>query len=125
MSNSAARQKIVQDYDLRFVVCRQGQHRWPPFSEWHWRVTNGLRGKPIEYRLSLICEVCHTIATDKIDAHTGEKSRSYRWPDGYRIPMEADVSRTDLRLEMLGRLASKAEVDTERSAEAQRKSRAS
>lgn len=104
------RTKIVHDYDVRFVICRQGQHRWPPFDQWNWRVTLGLRRKPVEYRLNLVCETCGTMAIDVIDAHTGDKRRSYRWPDGYRIPSDADVSRTDLRLEMLNRLASKAEV---------------
>ena len=101
---------IVHDYKASFVFCRQGQHRWPPPSTWHWRVTLGLRRKPVEYRLDLVCETCGTVAKDVIDAHTGEKRRSYVWPEGYRIPSEADVSRTDLRLEMLHRIEGAAEV---------------
>lgn len=111
MSDSAARKKILHDYNLRQVICRQGQHRWPSFDTWHWKVTLGLHRKPMEYRLTMMCENCGTIAVDKIDANTGEKTRTYRWPEGYRIPSEADISRTDLRLEMLSRLASKAEVE--------------
>lgn len=102
--------QIVHDYNERFVICRQGQHRWPPYSSWNWRVTLGLRRKPIEYRLNLVCETCGTMAIDVIDANNGDRRRSYRWPDGYRIPSDADVSRTDLRLEMLTRLAKDAEV---------------
>lgn len=103
--------KIVHEYNEAFVICRQGQHRWPPYSQWHWRVTLGLRRRPVEYRLTLVCETCGTKALDTIDAHTGEKTRRYNWPDGYRIPSDADVSRTDLRLEMLHRLAKNAEPE--------------
>lgn len=109
------KQKILADYDERFLVCRQGQHRWPPYTEWHWKVTMGLRRRPIEYRLDLTCEICGKIAHDRINASTGEKTRTYTDPpvppghQGYRIPSDADVARSDLRLEMLHRLAKDAE----------------
>lgn len=115
--SSPNKTKIVSDYNERFVICRQGQHRWPPYSQWHWRVTMGLRRKPIEYRLDLTCETCGTVARDVIDANTGEKRRAYKWPEGYRIPSDADVSRTDLRLEMLHRLAKNAELEPVKAAQ--------
>jgi hypothetical protein len=114
-----SKSNIVHGYNTRFVFCRQGQHRWPDPSTWNWRVTLGLRRKPLEYRLNLVCETCGTMAIDKIDAHTGEKTRTYRWPDGYRIPSDADVSRVDLRLEMLHRIAGEAQVEETRKASGQ------
>lgn len=105
------RTKIIHDYKERFVICRQGQHRWPPYDTWNWRVTLGFRRKPLQYRLDLQCETCGTVAKDVIDAHTGEKTRTYTWPEGYRIPSDADVTRVDLRLEMLHRLAASATVE--------------
>lgn len=106
------RDLIVGGYKVAFVACRSGQHRWPPYNTWHWKVTRGLRGKPLAYRTTLMCEICGMIAQDTIDAHNGDRSRSYRQPDGYRIPRNADVSRSDLRLELINRIASDAEEET-------------
>lgn len=103
--------KIVTGYKEQFVACRSGQHRWPPYNSLRWRVTRGLRGKPVAYRVTQMCEVCHMLAMDTIDAHTGDRLRSYRQPEGYRIPREADVSRSDLRLELINRFAADAEDD--------------
>lgn len=116
-TSTRSKSTILAEYPVQFVVCRQGQHRWPPFNQWHWRVTLGFRKKPLEYRVDLTCEICGKTAHDKIDANTGEKTRTYTDPpvpegtQGYRIPADADVSRSDLRLEMLHRLASQAEVE--------------
>jgi hypothetical protein len=111
MSSQSEHNKIVGGYKEAFVACRSGQHRWPPYNTWHWKVTRGLRGRPLYYRTTLVCEVCHMIASDTIDAHTGDRTRSYRQPEGYRIPREAEVSRSDLRLELINRIARNAEED--------------
>jgi len=116
MSEAAERAKILSEYDERMLVCRQGQHRWPSYDTWHWKVTLGLKRRPIEYRLDLMCEVCGKIAHDTIDANSGDRKRTYTDPkvpeghQGYRIPAHLDVTRSDLRLEMLHRFATKAEV---------------
>lgn len=110
--------KIVGGYKEQFVACRSGQHRWPPYTSWNWRVTRGLRGRPLAYRLTIMCEICGTLATDTIDAHTGDKNRTYRHPEGYRIPREAEVSRSDLRLELVSRVAVNAVEETEEQAQA-------
>jgi len=104
--------KVVANYKADFVACRSGQHRWPHYSQWHWKVTRGLRGKPLAYRTTLVCEVCHMIATDTIDANNGDRQRAYRQPEGYRIPKDADVSRSDLRLELINRVAKNAEEES-------------
>lgn len=116
LSSLPNKSKILHDYPTRFIACRQGQHRWPPYTTWHWKVTVNLKREPIEYRLDLECEICGKLAHDVIDAKSGEKSRHYTDPrvpkgqQGYHIPSDADVSRTDLRLELLHRTANVAEV---------------
>jgi hypothetical protein len=107
------RELTVSGYREQYVACRSGQHRWPAYGSWHWKVTRGLRGRPLAYRVTLMCEICGCIAQDTIDAHTGDRSRSYRHPEGYRIPAELEVSRSDLRLELVQRLAKNAEPDTD------------
>lgn len=115
MANQAERNKIIADYDERMLICRQGQHRWPPYTSWKWKVTLGLKRRPLAYRLDLECEICGKVAHDTIDANTGDKKRTYTDPKppeghpGYRIPRELDVTRADLRLEMLHRFARDAE----------------
>lgn len=111
MSSQPSKQTIVGNYNMNFVACRSGQHRWPPYQTWNWRVTRGLRRRPLHYKLTLVCEICGTRAIDTIDANTGDRSRSYRYPEGYRIPRDADVSRSDLRLEMVHRFAATAEEE--------------
>jgi len=124
LTTAPSKSKILAEYDEKMLVCRQGQHRWPPYTTWHWKVTTGLRRKPIEYRLDLECEICGKVAHDRINATTGEKTRTYTDPPvpeghpGYRIPRDADVTRTDLRLEMLHRFASQAEVVEAKAAKA-------
>lgn len=115
--------QIVGTYKENFVACRSGQHRWPPYNAWHWKVTRGLRGKPLAYRTTLMCDICGMIAQDTIDAHNGDRTRSYRQPEGYRIPRDADVSRSDLRLELINRIAKDAEEDTTKEAQAPQEGR--
>lgn len=115
LTEAPNKSKILHDYPTKFIACRQGQHRWPPYTEWHWKVTVNLKRQPVEYRLDLVCEVCGKQAHDVINAKTGDKVRHYTDPktpqgeQGYRIPADADVTRTDLRLELLHRMASTAE----------------
>lgn len=116
LTEAPNKSKILHDYPTKFIACRQGQHRWPPYTEWHWKVTVNLKRQPVEYRLDLECEVCGKQAHDVINAKTGEKSRHYTDPSvpkgeqGYHIPSDADVTRTDLRLELLHRMAATAEL---------------
>lgn len=93
------------DYEEAFLVCRDVQHSWPPPNEWGWhRVVNDT-GRTVGYSRTMMCTRCHTIARDVIDAKTGRGARQYRYPRGYSMPAGQGVTKRDVRLEQLRRVA--------------------
>jgi hypothetical protein len=96
--------EALAQYNERMLVCRENQHRWPDVMDWHWEELRGWRRKVINYRRRMTCERCGMVAIDVIDASSGTKeARTYRQPDGYRMPRELQIERSDLRMEMIRR----------------------
>jgi hypothetical protein len=93
------------DYDPTFLVCRDVQHTWPDPDTWKWNVQRDEHERVVSYSRSMMCQRCHTIGRDVIDASTGQGKRTYRHPAGYSMPKGHGVSKRDVRLEQLRRIA--------------------
>jgi len=93
------------DYDEEFLACRDVQHTWPPRKVWRWKQLTNETGRTVAYSRSMMCARCHTIARDVIDAYTGESRQTYHWPAGYSMPKGQGVTKRDVRVEQVRRVA--------------------
>lgn len=104
----------LSHYPTEFLECREAKrHRTPAYNEWRWSVLKSVTGRPIEYTRTAQCLSCKAIVQDVIDATSGMKKRKITrptLPQVYRIPRDAGVTVYDLRLELMSRIATDAEV---------------
>jgi hypothetical protein len=103
-------------YPTEYLECREAmRHRLPANADWRWSVLKNTRGKILEYKRTTQCLSCQALITDVTYADGTKKRTVLRptLPMAYRIPRAAGVSVYDLRLELMSRFQTQAEVITE------------
>lgn len=90
----------VQEYDDRFLICRDIGHHWIPSP--HWDVS--YKGKRIiEYRRTVLCENCDCQRIDVYDGQMRIASRHYKHSNGYILGREVTLTPSSARLEQIRR----------------------
>lgn len=91
----------VEDYDERFLECRDVGHSWIPNP--HWDVTEK-GGRVIEYRRTCLCARCDCQKTQFFDG-TMHPSRQtyYKHSDGFIVGREVTIDRATARFEQIRR----------------------
>ena len=81
----------LEEYDERFLVCRDTGHRWIPNP--HWDITR--KGKRIlEFHRAVRCETCGCERRDTYDSNMQIISRYYKHNPGYVIGKETEIRLT-------------------------------
>lgn len=86
----APKPKVPDGYDSSFLDCRTFGHQWA--------VAESFPEGTLTFVMSLSCKSCGTRRNDRVALRTGQVTRNYEYPDGYRTDY---VPRTTYRLEFI------------------------
>lgn len=90
----------VEDYDERFLECRDVGHSWIPNPHWDVTVKGG---RVIEYRRTVLCARCDGQRTSRYDEDLGYVSSVYKHSQGYVVGREVTIDRRAARREQIRR----------------------